>query len=45
MVHVDHLMIVTILERWDLWQSWDLANPNEFKRTVIFGKLLLTEIE
>ena len=33
MVHVYYRMIATILERCDLWQSCDLTNPNEFKRT------------
>ena len=45
MVHVDYLMIVTILERCELWQSCNLTYPNEFKRTVIFGKLLFTKTE
>ena len=42
MVHLDYLMIATILEWCDLWQSCDLTNRNEFKRTI---KLLFTEIE
>ena len=33
MLHVDYRMIATTLERCDLWQSCDLTNPNEFKRT------------
>ena len=45
MVHVDYRMIATVLERCELWQSCDLINPNEFKRTVLFGKMLFTEIE
>ena len=33
MLHVDYLMIATTIERCDLWQSCDLTNRNEFKRT------------
>ena len=36
-------MIAAILEQYDLWQSCDLINPSALKRTVIIGKLLLTE--
>ena len=45
MVHVDYLMIAYNLERCDLWPSFDLTYTNVFKRTVIFGKLLFTEIK
>ena len=42
MVHVDYRMIATIVERCDLWQSCDLTNPNEFKRTNSYIRKIAT---